>query len=71
MGAQVKKTARRRKDFLPHASDSAPISGAHRKDRMPWSGRVEKGKGGGREEGGTRSAQRNSMSLVITLMSDC
>ena len=52
MGAQVKKTVRRRKDFLPHASDSAPISGAHRKDRMPCSGRVV------REEGGERKWRR-------------
>ena len=50
MGAQVKKTVRRRKDFLPHASDSAPISGAHRKDRMPCSGRVVREEGGGRRK---------------------
>lgn len=36
MGAQVKKTVRRRKDFLPQISDSAPISGADRNDRKPW-----------------------------------
>ena len=50
MGAQVKKTVRRRKDFLPHASDSAPISGAHRKDRMPCSGRVVREEGGGQRK---------------------
>lgn len=31
----MKKTVRRRKDFLPHASDRAPISGALRKDKKP------------------------------------
>ena len=50
MGAQVKKTVRRRKDFLPQASDSAPISGAHRKDKMPCSGRVVWEEGGGRRK---------------------
>ena len=35
MGAHVKKTVRRRKDFLPQISDRAPISGAERNDRKP------------------------------------
>lgn len=35
MGAQVKKTVRRRKDFLPQMSDRAPIRGAERNDRKP------------------------------------
>jgi hypothetical protein len=35
MGAHVKKTARMRKDFLPQASERAPISGADRKERIP------------------------------------
>lgn len=35
MGAQVKKTARIRKDFLPQASERAPSKGAERKDRIP------------------------------------
>lgn len=35
MGAQVKKTVMRRKDFLPQISDSAPIRGADRNDRKP------------------------------------
>lgn len=36
MGAQVKKTVMRRKDFLPQMSDRAPIRGADRNDRKPW-----------------------------------
>lgn len=52
MGTQVKKTVMRRKNFRPHTSDKAPISGALRKERMPlmpmtrpfirkvWSGKV-------------------------------
>ena len=36
IGAQVIKTARRRKDFRPHASERAPIRGADRKERIPW-----------------------------------
>lgn len=35
MGAQVKKTVTRRKDFLPQVSDSAPIRGADKNDRKP------------------------------------
>jgi hypothetical protein len=35
MGAQVKKTVIRRKNLRPHTSDSAPISGALRKDSSP------------------------------------
>ena len=35
IGAHVMKTARSRKDFLPHASDRAPNRGADRKDRVP------------------------------------
>lgn len=35
IGTQVKKTVRRRKDFLPQASERAPISGALRKDKKP------------------------------------
>lgn len=35
MGAQVKKTVMRRKDFLPQMSDRAPIRGADRNDRKP------------------------------------
>ena len=42
MGAHVKKTARIRKDFLPQASERAPISGAERKERIPWSERERK-----------------------------
>jgi hypothetical protein len=52
MGTQVKKTVMRRKNFLPQTSDSAPIRGALRNDKMPlmpitspfmrnvWSGKV-------------------------------
>ena len=35
MGAQVKKTVMNKKVFLPQMSDSAPIRGAERKERMP------------------------------------
>lgn len=35
MGAHVKKTVSSRKDLRPHTSDSAPISGALRKDSRP------------------------------------
>ena len=35
MGMQVKKTESRRKDFLPHVSESAPMRGAERKERIP------------------------------------
>lgn len=31
----MKKTVRRRKDFLPQASERAPISGALRNDKKP------------------------------------
>ena len=77
MGAQVKKTVRRRKDFLPHASDSAPISGAHRKDRMPCSGRAVKEEGEerkGRRVGGGRylfSSVQQHQPRFPTLMSYC
>lgn len=52
MGTQVKNTVMRRKNFRPHTSDSAPMSGALRNERMPlmpitspfmrnvWSGKV-------------------------------
>ena len=52
IGTQVKNTVMRRKNFLPQTSESAPISGALRNDRMPlmpitrpfirnvWSGKV-------------------------------
>lgn len=52
IGAHVKNTVIRRKNFRPHTSDSAPISGALRNDRIPlipitkpfiknvWSGNV-------------------------------
>ncbi|KAG8235340.1 hypothetical protein J437_LFUL015848 [Ladona fulva] len=35
IGAQVKKTVMRRKNFRPQTSDSAPIRGALRKERKP------------------------------------
>lgn len=35
IGAHVKKTVMRRKNFLPHTSDSAPISGADKKEKIP------------------------------------
>lgn len=35
MGAHVKKTVSSKKDFRPHTSDSAPISGALRNDNRP------------------------------------
>ena len=35
IGAHVKKTVSRRKDFRPHTSDSAPIRGALRNDSRP------------------------------------
>lgn len=35
IGAHVKKTVRRRKDFLPQTSERAPISGALRKESRP------------------------------------
>ena len=38
MGAQVKKTARKRKDLRPHMSERAPRRGAERKERRPWEG---------------------------------
>lgn len=36
MGKQVKNTVPRRKGFLPHTSDRAPMRGALRKDSRPW-----------------------------------
>ena len=36
MGAQVKNTDSRRKDFLPHVSERAPMRGAERKERIPY-----------------------------------
>ena len=36
MGRQVKKAVMKRKIFLPQTSDSAPISGAERKLRNPF-----------------------------------
>ena len=36
MGAHVKKTERRRKDFRPQASERAPMRGAERKERIPY-----------------------------------
>lgn len=36
IGKQVKKTVPRRKGFLPHTSDRAPMSGALRKESRPW-----------------------------------
>ena len=35
MGAQVKKTVMNKNVFLPQMSESAPIRGAERKERMP------------------------------------
>lgn len=35
MGAQVKKTVMSRKNFRPQTSESAPISGALKKDNKP------------------------------------
>lgn len=35
IGAHVKKTVRRRKDFLPQTSERAPINGALRKESRP------------------------------------
>lgn len=54
MGAQVKKTVMRRKDFLPQMSDSAPIRGADRNDRRPW----------------TVQTQRNVISLRQDIITD-
>lgn len=39
IGKQVKKTVPRRKGFLPHTSDKAPMRGALRKDSRPWRGK--------------------------------
>ena len=36
IGMQVKKTVTSRKDLRPQTSERAPISGAHRKDNIPW-----------------------------------
>lgn len=35
IGAQVKNTVSSKKDFLPHTSDRAPMSGALRNDSKP------------------------------------
>jgi hypothetical protein len=35
IGAHVKATVISRKNFRPHTSESAPISGAERKDKIP------------------------------------
>lgn len=35
MGAQVKNTVISRKNFRPHTSDNAPMSGALRNERIP------------------------------------
>lgn len=35
IGAHVKNTVIRRKNFRPHTSDSAPINGALKNDRIP------------------------------------
>ena len=35
MGKQVKKTVSRRNDFRPQTSDSAPINGADKNDKIP------------------------------------
>lgn len=39
IGKQVKKTVPRRKGFLPHTSDRAPMSGALRKESRPCRGK--------------------------------
>lgn len=36
MGAQVKVTVSKRNGLRPHTSDSAPMSGALRKDNIPY-----------------------------------
>lgn len=36
IGAQVKNTVSSRKDFRPHTSDRAPMSGALRNDNKPF-----------------------------------
>lgn len=35
IGAHVKKTVIRRKNFLPHTSESAPMSGADKNEKIP------------------------------------
>lgn len=35
IGAHVKKTVIRRKNFLPQTSESAPINGALKNDKIP------------------------------------
>lgn len=35
IGAHVKNTVMRRKNFLPHTSERAPISGADKNEKMP------------------------------------
>lgn len=36
IGAQVKNTVKRRKDFRPQTSDNAPMRGALRNDNIPY-----------------------------------
>lgn len=36
IGAHVKNTVIRRKNFLPQTSDKAPINGALKKDNIPF-----------------------------------
>lgn len=43
IGKQVKKTVPRRKGFLPHTSDSAPMSGALKKESRPWRRKQKQG----------------------------
>lgn len=35
IGAHVKNTVTRRKNFLPHTSERAPIRGADKKEKIP------------------------------------
>jgi hypothetical protein len=35
IGAHVKNTVMRRKNFLPHTSERAPMRGADKKEKMP------------------------------------
>lgn len=46
IGAQVKDTVRSRNGFRPHTSERAPISGAARKDSIPWKQRSTSGNNG-------------------------
>lgn len=36
IGSDVKNTVNNRNDFLPQTSDSAPINGADKKDKNPY-----------------------------------